>query len=573
MIVRIKNCRWPAATLAASLLVASCLVIAQTTAPVSERTGLTAPPDAPPHNKTAVTAAPVTAIKAANLLADAVWEYSGDGGESWTRTPPTIRGGTIGQVLARASFTVGGTRDVVCLAFGHALPQRQSRTSCLLNDQPFTPPLDGMYYKLIPGIPVNMLKPGRNSMLMRTIVDNRPTKDKKNPGDIHAEIHGKLLAMTAGDLRFQTTPILGEFGDDHITLVCRTNMPATVKFVGQATASVANWDELAKSAAMEAVSKEGLIHRLRVPRHELVTAFDYHLEASVGTTTIRTETYTVNLPSFAGKSPNKDKLRFVGMGDCRTYKADWQEVAQAAAKVKPDLIAFTGDMVSHGRNDWEWDDHFVGACPKLVASVPMYPVMGNHEEKCPLYPQLFYTPGGDGTSLNWVQQIGPVLMIGIDGEGDWYENSPLAAWLEKTLSDSKAKFIFLYSHYPPYSGGLHGALEDDGEPYEWGARMGRKVILPLLAKHKATAMFTGHDHFYERSELPEGITQIISGGAGAPLRQETEEAGAQNPHAKAKAFELHFCLFEVDGDTCTMKALATDGRLLDKRTWKAREKP
>ena len=63
---------------------------------------------------------------------------------------------------------------------------------------------------------------------------------------------------------------------------------------------------------------------------------------------------------------------------------------------------------------------------------------------------------------------------------------------------------------------------------------------------------------------------IISGGAGAPRYSKVENAEKQNPHLKAFAAELHYCLFEIDGDTCTMTALRADGTMIDTRTWSAR---
>jgi hypothetical protein len=94
--------------------------------------------------------------------------------------------------------------------------------------------------------------------------------------------------------------------------------------------------------------------------------------------------------------------------------------------------------------------------------------------------------------------------------------------------------------------------------------------MPLLAKYHATAFICGHDHCYERSEPEGGVTAITTGGAGAPLYRKVQDAAKQNPWSKVFAPQLHYCLIEVSGDACTLKAFTPDGELLDTRTWKAR---
>ncbi|KKM66837.1 hypothetical protein LCGC14_1477230, partial [marine sediment metagenome] len=84
-------------------------------------------------------------------------------------------------------------------------------------------------------------------------------------------------------------------------------------------------------------------------------------------------------------------------------------------------------------------------------------------------------------------------------------------------------------------------------------------IIPLLNKYKVTAYICGHSHNYERSELPGGVTQIISGGAGAPPHRKMTTAAQQNPYSKIFASELHFCLFEIADGTARVKVLTPQG--------------
>ena len=82
-------------------------------------------------------------------------------------------------------------------------------------------------------------------------------------------------------------------------------------------------------------------------------------------------------------------------------------------------------------------------------------------------------------------------------------------------------------------------------------------------------MIAGHDHDYERSEPPAGagVTCIVAGGGGAPLY------GKQGKNSYSKVFhtKLHYCVFDVKGDTCTMKAYDAQGNVLDETAFKARK--
>jgi hypothetical protein len=269
------------------------------------------------------------------------------------------------------------------------------------------------------------------------------------------------------------------------------------------------------------------------------------------------------------------------MGDCRSRTRDWAAVAAAALKAEPDLVVFNGDMTACGRYDWLWDEHFHAAAEALLATVPFYPVMGNHEENAAVYPLYFFTPGGgppttqpaaEGESKDWVQEIGPLTLIGIDGQWaqDWERVK--RPWLRKTLEGAKGKFVLVLAHYPGWSSGKNGSLDPKThQPKHWAYLNIREFVAPLMAKTHTTALIVSHEHMYERSELPGGVMQIISGGAGAPLSKNAPEARQQNPYAKVQDTALHYCEFVIKGDQCTFRALTPQGKEIDTVTWQARK--
>ena len=267
--------------------------------------------------------------------------------------------------------------------------------------------------------------------------------------------------------------------------------------------------------------------------------------------------------------PAGGQFSFAVLGDSRTHPKDWAKVAAAVVAAKPAFSVFVGDMVAAGKMDNQWDKQYFSPAKDFFATIHYYAVIGNHEQNCPLFTQIFPTPGGK--SMNWSQEIGSVLLIGIDGSMDWASGSNLTEWLEDILAKSKAKFIFLASHYPAWTSGSHGRLSKDGHPREKSVRLAQDVLMPLLKKYNATAMFAGHDHFYERSEPEEGVSMIVTGGAGAPLRNKVKNPEKQNPYSKVFAKKHHYCLFTVDGDVCTMNVLTPEGNVLDTRAWTARK--
>jgi len=483
-----------------------------------------------------------------DLLRDIAWQYSRDGGKTFSDQPGEI--GPKDAVLARAEFDSSDVPSPAWLELSHELPG-SVQAAFRLNGQALQGPLEGMNYRTIPALDAGMLRKGRNA-LEATL---KAAKAKPPPP---ATVRASLCLMLPAHLRFQTAPVLGCVGADYFTVSCRTNLPAKVT-IGHIRTSGAK-------VGMLSVDGEsfGLIHRFRVKVNG-ADSYDYQLDAAAGGAARASASGRVVVPA-----PGKP-LRFVALGDNRTNVKDWAQVASAARAVGGALTIHVGDMVTAGRNDWEWDEQFFAPAAELFAAAPLFPVIGNHEQSAPLYDAFFAVPDGDAKARSWAQQVGDVLLIGIDGRADWSADSANARWLEAQLAGAKAKFIFLVNHYPAWTSGGHGGLDAEGKPKELATRQGQEVIFPLLQKYRATALIAGHDHLYERSEPPGGVSHIITGGAGAPLRGKAKDAEKQNPHSKVFASTLHYCVFDVRDDRCEMKVFTPDGQLLDQRAWDARK--
>lgn len=494
----------------------------------------------------------------------AVRIISGAGGwalatEATRVAAPPDEPGAAFRVEARRAFTVDDPARFDSLTFVGSEDRRPE-----LNGRTIPVPLEGMRYRTVPAVPVSLLQPGPNELTTGWDESESAAGARveglryfTGSGDTtRLRAKGRLFGQTAADARICTGPILGFAGPDFFTVACRTNMPTRVA--------------LDVEGERRAVSEAGLFHRSRARGLAADSEASYRLVPAAAESDCEPATGTVTMPPA---DPGARGLELAVMGDSATRTDIWQEIAAQVAARRPALAVFTGDMVSGGTRDWTWDERFFGPAPELFASVPFYPIAGNHDESGELARRLFVTPDeGEtppGEELNWVQEIGPVLLIGMDGAADWSKDGPLAGWLEARLAGTAARFIFAFNHFPTWSSAGHGRLDPDGRPVEAPARAGRTTIVPLLARYGATALFAGHDHCYERSELPGGPTLVTTGGAGSYLYPKQDDP-EQNPYSAVFASRFHYCLLRVEAEACTLEAIALDGEVLDRRRWRPR---
>ncbi|MDD4890003.1 MAG: metallophosphoesterase [Phycisphaerae bacterium] len=364
----------------------------------------------------------------------------------------------------------------------------------------------------------------------------------------------------AHDLRFLPVPVLGAVGGDFFTVTCRTNVAVAVTL----TATNAK----APGAKRELADQPALVHRFRMDRLDPAGQWSYVLSARTPSVVVATDPTPVRLISPG------TALRFVTLGDSKKNVKDWAAVTARVAATRPDLVVHLGDMTEHGEEQKMWDKQFFGpaAARELLASTPVYAVKGNHEDNSPLFDDFFCNPTAEGCPAAWSQELNGVLLVGLDGAADWSPQGKSYPWLERTLDGSRARFVFIFTHYPGLTSSRHGKLDSEGEPSEHNVRQTYDHIYPLARKFNVTALVAGHEHCYERSELP-GLTQVTTGAAGASRRQRSPDWEKQNPYSKVFASSLNFGLFEVNGDTCTMTAFNQNGRALDHKQWKARALP
>jgi acid phosphatase type 7 len=313
---------------------------------------------------------------------------------------------------------------------------------------------------------------------------------------------------------------------------------------------------------------------------------DLPLDAEVGYR-VRLGTAVIREGKFKTRASMGQTVRFVAVGDMASNRKEQYAIAHQISLQKPDFLVALGDIVYPGGRVLQYLNHFFPcyndvavAGPKtgapLLASIPVYPVIGNHDadvQKFPDYPDAysaFYwfsvpkngpglgpwsvplkdekltaafksTAGAEFPAMsNYSFDYGPAHFLIIDANTyAMKEITKLAPWVEQDLSGSKQPWKFVCFHHP--------AFHTSKEHY---SAQSMRLLEPVFEKYGVDVVFAGHVHNYQRSmplkftpnpprrdlrgrvngdlvldqsydgitdTTPEGIIHIVSGGGGAAL--------------------------------------------------------
>jgi 3',5'-cyclic AMP phosphodiesterase CpdA len=123
-------------------------------------------------------------------------------------------------------------------------------------------------------------------------------------------------------------------------------------------------------------------------------------------------------------------------------------------------------------------------------------------------------------------------------------------WVEESLQKSKAKWKIAYFHHPLYSNGRsHGPDLDL-----------RTRLTPLFKKYGVDAVFSGHEHVYERVHPEDSISYFILGNSGKLM---THDFGSSEGMEKGFDTDQSFMLVEVSGDKLYFQTVSRGGHTID----------
>jgi 3',5'-cyclic AMP phosphodiesterase CpdA len=270
---------------------------------------------------------------------------------------------------------------------------------------------------------------------------------------------------------------------------------------------------------------------------------------------------------FATAPPDgKDvPFSFVVVGDSRNSIDQHRRVVERMSQEVPDFVLGTGDMVDEGFREDEWQQFF-DVENQLLRDNVFFPALGNHDRQgrgrtADAYRAYFSVPeNGAETERYYAFTYASARFLILDSNEYSFALTDQTAWLERELvaarQDPGIRHIFVVMHHPPFSISLHG-----------GARDLRERWTPLFEKYQVSAVFSGHDHVYERAEVG-GVRYFVSGGGGAPLYPRRPKPNPVDAEA-VKKFErvLHYLRVTVTGNRLEVTAIRADGTPIETTTW------
>lgn len=243
-----------------------------------------------------------------------------------------------------------------------------------------------------------------------------------------------------------------------------------------------------------------------------------------------------------------------GTGETAQYETGRQMFAAYQRQAFP-LVIMVGDNIYGSERPQDFVKKFEAPYRSLLdAGVKFYASLGNHDSR----EQRYYSPYNmDGKlyySLKAPEQ--DVRFFALDST---YLDQPQLEWLEKELSGSRERWKIPFFHHPPYSsGGRHGS----------DLRL-RAAVEPLFIRYGVSVVFTGHDHFYERTRPQQGITYFVTGSGGKLRRGDLRN----NSPMMASGFDTDqaFMVVNIHEDQLTFQAISRTGAIVDSGTIERRQ--
>ena len=247
--------------------------------------------------------------------------------------------------------------------------------------------------------------------------------------------------------------------------------------------------------------------------------------------------------------PNKtDSLKFAVIGDFGTGDQPSYEVAAQMAALRErfpfEIVITTGDNIIGDQDDpSDLSEKFERPFRALLdAGVRFYASLGNHDKQA----SRLYPPFNMNGQRYYTFAKKSVRFFVLDTNR--LDRQQLA-WFEQELRSSTEDWKICSFHHPLYSHGLtHGpSLEL------------RVMLEPILVRHGVDAVFSGHDHIYERLKPQKGIHYFVAGAGGQ------HERGIQPGPATAASFEedRSFMAVEVSGNQLYFQAISRAGAIVD----------
>jgi len=217
---------------------------------------------------------------------------------------------------------------------------------------------------------------------------------------------------------------------------------------------------------------------------------------------------------FRTADPRDTSYTFAVYGDNKNAPFNHLRIAERILDKRPAFVVHVGDLVNRGYVDKQWDLLFFWPASRLMAEVPLYVALGNHERHAKQFFDLFALPGNE----QWYSfDFGNGHFVVLDSDLKYLrEGSEQLQWLVEDLRRNRATWTFVFFHHPPFTAG--------GNYYRKDRLERKRLLYPIFEQYGVDLVFNGHDHDYERSRPIVSrsglrpVTYIVCGNGGTPLR-------------------------------------------------------
>jgi hypothetical protein len=334
----------------------------------------------------------------------------------------------------------------------------------------------------------------------------------------------RVASLVFGDDPTPRTVHLGLVGDPRTSVVAQWRTAdeftraSTIRYAAGASLApsdlteTANGIEFAFKGTGTSVYR---IHQAHLCNLQPGTTYSYQVGGSDGGVDHFSPVYTFHTAPDVSAHPDAEVvLGFVG--DCRGGYDVWAQLLEQLRARTPDLVLFSGDAVTVGLYQPEWEDFFVRAEP-LFARVPVISAHGNHEANAiNYYAQMTGPKDQENFGVDYgfahitVMNDTPEDPTAITGA---YHDA-LAADL---AASNGARWKLVMHHQPMFSASTrHGP-----------SLTLQQAWLPLFDQYHVDLVLNGHDHDYEVTKPMVGgqpvatstnaTVFVVAGGAGAEL--------------------------------------------------------
>jgi hypothetical protein len=261
------------------------------------------------------------------------------------------------------------------------------------------------------------------------------------------------------------------------------------------------------------------------------------------------------------------EIVFGFVGDSRGGYDIWEQLIAQLEMRTPDAILFSGDAVTIGLTQYEWDEFFTRA-ESLFATVPLIFAHGNHEVNAVNFFSQLVAPGDQQNfGLDYGHAHITVANDTPDDPTDIMGSTRETIAADFAASNSARWKLFMH-HQPIWSASTrHGS-----------SLTLQQAWMPLVDQHQIDLVLNGHDHAYEITKpMRDGVVQasnadgtvyVVAGGGGAELYGAGTDFWTQFSESSHSA-----ALIKATRTQLTLDAFHPDGTALDAAASFSKTKP